>query len=118
MSIAIHGRARCLPTAAGALFAAHIARLRLADQVGPVCNVVISNVPGPRETLYMAGAELTAMIPVSTVGDGMGLNMTVVSYRDRMVFGYVACRERVPDLWDLIDDTALAIEELAAAFDV
>lgn len=95
-----------------------VARLRLADRVGPLCNVVISNVPGPRETLYLAGAELTSLIPVSTVGDGMGLNMTVISYRDRMVFGYVACRERVPDLWDLIDDTRNAIGELAEAFGV
>ena len=95
-----------------------VARLRLADQVAPICNVVISNVPGSRETLYMAGAELTALVPVSTVSDGMGLNMTVISYRDRVVFGYVACREQVPDLWELIDDTREAIDELAEAFGV
>ena len=95
-----------------------VARLGLADQVNPICNVVISNVPGSRETLYLAGAELTAMVPVSTVSDGMGLNMTVISYRERVVFGYVACRELVPDLWDLIDDTRAAIDELAAAYKV
>ncbi len=95
-----------------------VARLRLADQVRPMSNVVISNVPGSRETLYLAGAELTALVPVSTVSDGMGLNMTVISYRDRVVFGYVACRELVPDLWDLIDDTRAAIDELAEAFGV
>lgn len=93
-----------------------VARLRLADRMAPVCNVVISNVPGPRERLYLAGAELAALIPVSTVGEGLALNMTVVSYRDRLDFGYVACRERVPDLWALMDDTRAAIDELAAAF--
>ena len=51
-----------------------VARLRLADRMAPLCNVVISNVPGPRETLYLAGAELTALIPVSTVGDGMAID--------------------------------------------
>lgn len=95
-----------------------VARLRLADQVRPMSNVVISNVPGSRETLYLAGAELTALVPVSTVSDGMGLNMTVISYREHVVFGYVACREQVPDLWDLIDDTRAAIDELAEAFGV
>ena len=95
-----------------------VARLRLADQVTPISNVVISNVPGSRETLYLAGAELTALVPVSTVSDGMGLNMTVISYRERVVFGYVACRDQVPDLWDLIDDTRAAIDELAEAFGV
>ncbi len=93
-----------------------VASLRLADRVGPLCNVVISNVPGPRETLYIAGCEVAALIPVSTVGDGMGLNMTVVSYRDRLDFGYVACRERVPDLQALIDDTRDAIAELSAEY--
>lgn len=44
--------------------------------------------------------------------------MTVISYRDRVVFGYVACRELVPDLWDLIDDTRAAIDELAEAYTV
>lgn len=92
-----------------------IARWRLADRVAPLCNVVISNVPGPRETLYLAGAELTALVPVSTIGDGMALNMTVVSYRDRLDFGYVACRERVPDLQSLITDTEESIRELALA---
>ena len=95
-----------------------VARLRLADQVAPISNVVISNVPGSRETLYLAGAELTALVPVSTVSDGMGLNMTVISYRERVVFGYVACRDLVPDLWDLIDDTRAAIDELAEAYGV
>ncbi len=95
-----------------------VARLRLADQVAPISNVVISNVPGSRETLYLAGAELTALVPVSTVSDGMGLNMTVISYRERVVFGYVACRDLVPDLWDLIDDTRAAVDELAEAYRV
>lgn len=92
-----------------------VARWRLADHVAPICNVVISNVPGPRETLYLAGAELRALVPVSTVGDGMALNMTLISYLDQVNFGYVACRERVPDLQDLIDDTRAAIAELAQA---
>jgi len=93
-----------------------VARWRLADRVAPLCNVVISNVPGPREILYLAGAELKALLPVSTIGDGMALNMTLISYRERLNFGYVACRERVPDLQDLIADTHASASELAQAF--
>lgn len=63
----------------------------------------------------LAGAELQAHIPVSTVGDGMGLNMTVVSYRDRIDFGLVACRELVPALWDMIDEIRIAIDELTTS---
>ncbi|MGI9612101.1 MAG: WS/DGAT/MGAT family O-acyltransferase [Acidimicrobiales bacterium] len=87
--------------------AAQAARLassiRLADQTSPPVNVVISNVPGPRQPLYVAGAELQHYYPVSTIGEGMGLNITVHSYQDTLDFGLVSCRELVPDLESLVD---------------
>jgi WS/DGAT/MGAT family acyltransferase len=78
------------------------AATRLADRVNPPVNLVISNVPGPRRPLYVAGARMTHFYPVSTVTDGQGLNITVQSYLDVLDFGLVACRELVPDLWDLL----------------
>ena len=72
------------------------ARLRLADRMAPPVNVIISNVPGPRQPLYIDGAQLQQYIPVSTIGEGMGLNITVHSYLDELVFGLVSCRELVP----------------------
>jgi diacylglycerol O-acyltransferase len=83
--------------------------MRIADRMNPPVNVVISNVPGPRQPLYMAGAKLRHYYPVSTVSDGIGLNITVMSYLDTLDFGLVSCRELVPDLWDLVD---LCIEEI------
>ena len=65
------------------------ARLRLADRMAPPVNVIISNVPGPRQPLYLSGAQLHQYIPVSTIGEGMGLNITVHSYLDELVFGLV-----------------------------
>ena len=64
----------------------------------PTWNLVISNVPGPQFPLYLAGAELVANYPVSVVTDGMGLNITVMSYRGHMDFGLVADRDQMPDL--------------------
>ena len=90
------------------------ARLRLADRMAPPVNVIISNVPGPRQPLYLDGAQLSQYIPVSTIGEGMGLNITVHSYMDELVFGLVSCRELVPDLWDLVD---LHIDEVAVLFE-
>ena len=77
-------------------------------------NVVISNVPGPRQPLYFAGAKLDAYIPVSTISDGVGLNITVHSYGDRMDFGLIADRDLVPDLWHLVD---LHIAEIGRLFE-
>lgn len=98
--------------AASALRLVH--RLKLADRVNTPVNVVISNVPGPREPLYFAGAKLDAYIPVSTISDGVGLNITVHSYEDRLDFGLIADRELVPDLWHLVD---LHIDEIDRLFE-
>ena len=73
------------------------ARLRLFERVNPF-NLIISNVPGPNVPLYFAGAELLAYYPVSALVDGQGLNITVMSYRDNLYFGLIACRQLVPDL--------------------
>ena len=51
--------------------------------------------------------------PVSTILDGQGLNITVQSYLDSLDFGLVACRELVPDLWDLVDAIVDDLGELA-----
>ncbi len=89
-------------------------RLRLADRVAQPFNLVISNVPGPRQPLFFAGAKLRHQFPISVVTDGQGLNTTVVSYLDRLDFGFIADRELVPDLWDLAD---LHIAEISRLFD-
>lgn len=91
-----------------------VSRLKLADRMNSPVNVVISNVPGPRNALYFAGAKLDAFIPVSTITDGIGLNITVHSYEDRLDFGLISDRELIPDLWHLVD---LHIDEIANLFE-
>ena len=90
-------------------------QLRLADRVAMPINVIISNVPGPRQPLYFSGAQLEQYIPVSTIAEGMGLNITVHSYLDEMTWGLIACRELVPDLWDMTDLHIAEIDRLFEA---
>jgi diacylglycerol O-acyltransferase len=76
---------------------------RLSTGVGrPAWNLVVSNVPGPQFPLYMAGAKLVANYPVSVITDGMGLNITVMSYNGDMDFGIVADRDQMPDVQRLM----------------
>lgn len=86
---------------------------RLTGRLRSPVNLVISNVPGPRQPLYAAGAQLLHYYPVSTIVDGQGLNITVQSYLDMLDFGLVACRELVPDLWDLLDAIIDDLEGMA-----
>jgi WS/DGAT/MGAT family acyltransferase len=93
--------------------------LRWADRANVLpTNVVISNVPGPRTPLWFGGAQLENYVPLSIVTDGMGLNITVHSYLDRLDFGLIACRELVPDLWDLLDMHFDEMDSLCRAFGV
>jgi WS/DGAT/MGAT family acyltransferase len=78
----------------------------------PAWNLVVSNVPGPQVPLYLAGARLEANYPVSVITDGMGLNITVMSYLGHLDFGIIADREQMPDLWSLIDFLSEELEEL------
>ena len=78
----------------------------------PTWNLVVSNVPGPQFPLYCAGARLVANYPVSVITDGMGLNITVMSYCGKMDFGIVADRDQMPDLWSMLDRLRESLEEL------
>ncbi|MCW2550205.1 MAG: wax ester synthase/diacylglycerol acyltransferase [Mycobacterium sp.] len=89
-------------------------RLRLLERANPF-NLFISNVPGPNVSLYFAGAELLAYYPISAIADGQGLNITVISYRDSMFFGLVACRELVPDLDLMVEYVEQELKTLLAA---
>jgi diacylglycerol O-acyltransferase / wax synthase len=90
-------------------------RIRLTDRFNPPVNLIVSNVPGPRQPLYLSGARMEHFYPVSNIADGQGLNMTVQSYLDNLDFGLIACRELVPDLWTLCDGLEETMDELLKA---
>ena len=84
---------------------------RIANAGRTVANVTISNVPGPRHELSLGDAPVRHYVPVSTIVDGQGLNITVQSYCDTLDLGLVSCRELIPDLDRLAE---LHMEEFEA----
>jgi hypothetical protein len=77
-------------------------------------NTIISNVPGSPVPLYLAGARLEALHPVSAVMHGVGLNITVMSYCGGLDFGIVVDRDIVDDPWPLAAALRQAQAELIA----
>ena len=71
--------------------------------------MTVSNVTGPSQTLWCAGSRVHALYPAGPVADGMGLNVTVLSYGGTVELGLLACRRLVPDLDEMA--TAMADEE-------
>jgi len=103
------------PPALAARAARLASRMRIADRMNPPVNLIVSNVPGPREPLYLSGARMEHFYPVSNVADGQGLNMTVQSYLDNLDFGIISCRELVPDVSVLCDGLEDSMAELLKA---
>ena len=87
-------------------------RSKLANNLPPIANVAISNVPGPKVALYMAGAKMLTYYPVSIVSHSLGLNVTVQSYNGNLDFGLIACRKAMPDLPELAKYMMAAHREL------
>jgi diacylglycerol O-acyltransferase len=77
-------------------------------------NVVISNVPGSPEPLFLAGARLEAIYPVSAIAHGVGLNITVMGHAGGLNYGIVADRDAVEDAMPLATAIDHAHAELLA----
>jgi len=87
----------------------------LAERLPRLANVVVSNVPGPAQPLYLAGARLRSWWPLSIVEHGLGLNITVLRYVDSLDFGIVAAKRLVHDAAPLAVALARSCDELVAA---
>ena len=87
-----------------------------AGRLRPTFNVVVSNVPGPDQTLYFRGARLDADYPLSIPFHGYGLNITIIGYAGTLNFGFTGCRDTVPHLQRVAVYSGDALEELELAF--
>jgi hypothetical protein len=76
---------------------------------------VVSNVPGPPMPLYFLGVRVDGMYPFGPVFHGAGLTVTVMSNNDDLDFGFIACKELVPDVAALADGVPGVVDELLTA---
>lgn len=94
------------------LFGQIAGTLKLADVITPMGNTLVSNVPGPADRLYLKGAELREMHPLSTLPATHLLNITLFSYAGTLYFGLIAT-DALPNLGRLaryIDEEITALE--------
>jgi WS/DGAT/MGAT family acyltransferase len=81
----------------------------------PTFNLILSNVRGPMHQLWQNGAKVVGIRSIGPLTDDMGLNITCWSYMDSLNIGLVACREHMPDIWDLADQFPIEMEKLLTA---
>jgi WS/DGAT/MGAT family acyltransferase len=85
------------------------AAARLASR-GPWFNLVVSNIPGPPQPIYMAGARLVAQYPSLPLGENSALSIACTSIGGTMAFGLTGDYDGMSDLQRL----AFALEESIA----
>lgn len=90
-------------------------KYRLSELHRPIFNLMISNVPGPRVPIYLAGAQLEAAYPLGPISEGAGLNVTVMTYTTHVDFGFITSPALVDDIEQLAALVPEATVELMRA---
>jgi diacylglycerol O-acyltransferase len=80
-----------------------------------VMSTVVTNVPGPREPLYLLGRRMLAYYPYVPIADEVRIGVAIVSYDGRLFFGVTADRASVPDADVLVTGIEDGLIELVKA---
>lgn len=81
----------------------------------PAANLVLSNMVGTPFPVYLAGCRMEYAFPMGPVMEGIGLNITVLSYCDHVDFGFLAAGNLIPDVGELAAEIPSAFDELLGA---
>lgn len=93
-------------TILSAMVSEAIEKLNMSDTLPTNGHTLVSNVPGSPKPLYLGGAKLEQMYPISTLPPGLHMNITLFSYAGKLHFGIVATRDM-----DDLDTLAKYMEE-------
>lgn len=75
-------------------------------------TAVISNVPGPQHTLYLAGARIEEIMFWVPQSGSIGMGISILSYDGRMQFGLITDKRRVSDPERIVECFAREFEDL------
>lgn len=107
--------ANVIPSAVGELAARAYRGLGLSSRHAAFFNCVVTNVPGPRDPLFLAGCRMVASYGLGPIFDGVGLIHPVLSYDGGITITFTSCPEMLPDPAHYEECLRDAFEELAAA---
>jgi WS/DGAT/MGAT family acyltransferase len=87
--------------------------LKLSNNLPPMGNTLVSNVPGPKSHLYIKGARVEEMHPISTLPPSNLLNITLFSYAGDLYFGLIGTDElpNLPRLGEYVQEAFAELEE-------
>jgi hypothetical protein len=89
----------------------------LIDRYAGMSSVIITNVPGPRHRISIAGSELTGLLFWVPTSGPVGVGLSLVSYAGELVIGIMVDASLVPDLDEfrgLLDEELEGLRSAAA----
>jgi WS/DGAT/MGAT family acyltransferase len=78
-------------------------------------NLIVTNVPGPQQSLYMLGAEMIDNFGFIPLTDSLGLGIVLFSYAGKLCWGFTGDRDLMPDIHDFVEDIEVSFRELSEA---
>ena len=89
--------------------------LRMSNIVHPIANILVSNMPGPRNPMFFGDAKVKAIYPLSTITPGGGINFTLLTYDDVANVGIVCCDSDIKSLEPFVKYIYQALDMLELA---
>lgn len=80
-----------------------------------VAALCISNVPGPRAPIFVAGARVRELYSIAEIGERHALRISAVSLEGVLSLGFCAEPTAVPDLGVIVDGVNRELESLRAS---
>jgi diacylglycerol O-acyltransferase len=91
------------------------AAIRLAARLPQRSIITVTtNVPGPREPLYVLGRKMIELLPYVPIAVRLRIGVAILSYCDNLTFGLTGDYDSAPDLELLAEAIEKGIEELSA----
>jgi WS/DGAT/MGAT family acyltransferase len=91
--------------------------MKISDWLPPIGNILVSNIPGPKDRRYLKDSELLACYPISTMTPGGGVNVTLMTYAGTANIGLVCCNKHIRSLEPLAEYIKEAFTMLEASVD-
>jgi hypothetical protein len=107
--------AELVPSVVGRMMATVYRALNISSRHAPLFNCVVTNVPGPRDPLYMAGAKMISNFGIGPIFDGVGLIHPVLSYDDSITIAFTSCPTMIREPALYTECLRNAFEDLRAA---
>ncbi len=87
---------------------------RLLELFSAAGSAVMTNVPGPREPVYLAGTPVRGVLVWAPTSGSVSMSVSIFSYDGEVTVGVMSDRGLVPDPGEIVSAFAREVEEMLA----